>query len=289
MAKRRGTSRGNARLRISRRLFLRGLAGAAAAGAVGATYSALRSPNRFKVTTPMIRIKGLPRGFDGFTIALLTDIHHGPSADIEYVDRAVRETNRLSPDLVLLGGDYVFHSSEYYPPCVQSLAHLEAPCGVYFLLGNHDHWNGSWALRRSLRKSARELINEGVEIRRGNERIYLAGVDDLWTGTPRIDHFVRKLDADAVCILGSHNPDYAERIEDHRIRLVLAGHTHGGQINIPFIGAPILPSQFGQKYRAGLVDNGATQVYVSRGLGTIPPRVRFCCPPELAVITLQRA
>ena len=275
------------KFRLTRRKFLRGLAGAAAAGALGAAINALRSPSRYKITAPAIRIKRLPEAFDGFTIALLTDIHHGPSVDIEYVDQIVRETNRLAPDLVLLGGDYVFHSAEYYPPCVKSLANLQAPAGVFFLLGNHDHWNRSWPLRRILRKSAHELINEGTEIRRGNERIFLAGVDDLWTGKPRIDHFLKKLHSDAVCILGSHNPDYAELVKDERVRLILSGHTHGGQIYIPGIGAPILPSKFGQKYRAGLVTNGPTQVYVSRGLGTIPPRARFCCPPELALIKLR--
>jgi len=272
---------------VSRRNFIRGLV---VAGAAGAGLGAAISPNRFKVTTPVISIENLPKAFDGFRIALLTDIHHGPSVTIKYVERIVARTNRLAPDLILLGGDYVYNSSKYIAPCAQRLIKLKAPAGVFFILGNHDHWNRSWPLRKALRENGiRELINKGVTIERNGDKIYLAGVDDLWTGIPHIDHFLEEIPSDAVCILGSHNPDFAESINDPRVKLILSGHTHGGQIYLPGIGAPVLPSKYGQKYCSGLVKNVTSQVYVSRGLGTLPPKLRLFCSPELPVITLKRA
>jgi len=285
-----GTPSAESPRRMTRRTFLRLAASGAVLAAGAACGEALLEPGRLGITRPVIPIDDLPADFDGTTIALLADIHHGPTVTLAFVEKAVEMTNRLRPDLIVLGGDYAYRSSEYLPPCAKALGALRAPMGVFFVLGNHDHWLRSWTARKGLRETgAIELINKGVWLERGTRRVLLAGVDDLWTGKPSLDQPFSMLGPSDICLLVSHNPDYAESVTDRRVRLVLSGHTHGGQVNLPGLGAPIVPSHYGQKYRAGLVKAPVTQVYITRGLGSIPPRIRFACPPEITLITLRRA
>jgi predicted MPP superfamily phosphohydrolase len=159
---------------------------------------------------------------------------------------------------------------------------------VYAVLGNHDHWHGVEASSRALAAAGiHELTNTGVWLESGSERLRLAGVDDLWTGFQDIDKALADAAESDACIVLSHNPDYAETLRDPRVSLVLSGHTHGGQAVFPVIGAPIVPSDYGQKYVRGLVQAPMTQVYISRGLGTITPPLRFCCRPEISLLTLE--
>jgi len=262
---------------------------AGATGLAGLAAEGLREPTALDITRPVLPVKGLPDAFDGFRIAFLADIHYGPNTDRAFIERTVSAANSAKPDLILLGGDYVYSKKDYVAPCAECVKKLNAPHGVFFVLGNHDHWQGSWPIRKAMRGVALELVNKGAWLRRGAARIMLAGVDDLWTGSPQTRPFMDYLGPKEVCLLVSHNPEYAEEIADERIRLVLAGHTHGGQVYIPGIGAPILPTRLGQKYRAGLVRAPKTQVYVSRGIGTLPPKFRFCCRPELTIVTIESA
>ena len=134
--------------------------------------------------------------------------------------------------------------------------------------------------------SIRELTNTGTWIENGGERLRLSGVDDLWNGTQDLDAALADATDSDACVVLCHNPDYVESLRDPRVSLVLSGHTHGGQAVFPVIGAPIVPSAYGQKYVRGLVQAPATQVYVTRGLGTITPPLRFCCRPEISLLTL---
>lgn len=276
---------------MNRRMFLK----SAAAAAIPATPIAAASYGMYeagsvRIERPVLRLPRLPEAFDGLRVAFLTDIHHGPYISLDYVTSLVRTTLALSPDLVLLGGDYSSQEAKYIGPCFEVLGSLKAPLGVYGVLGNHDYIDGlSQSEAGFHRAGIMELTNAGVWLERGTSRLRLAGVDDLWYGRPNLGSALGEARPSDACLLVSHNPDFAEVLRDPRVGLVLSGHTHGGQICIPGFGAPMMPSRYGQKYARGLVQAPATQVYVSRGLGTATPHIRLNCPPELTLLTLKRA
>ena len=273
---------------LTRRRFLKlALGGAAATSVLGLTYATLEA-GWIETTTASIRIPKLPPAFAGLRVAFLSDIHHGPFTGISYLQAIVARTQALAPDLILLGGDYVHHASQYIKPCFETLSALTAPLGVYGVLGNHDHYHGAAATRAAMQRAGIvELDNVGVWIEKSAQRFRLAGVGDLWEDDQDLDAALGDVAPADACILLSHNPDYAESINDSRPGLVLSGHTHGGQVVFPLIGPPIVPSRYGQKYAHGLVAAPTTQVFVSRGLGTITPPVRFCCRPEINLLTLS--
>lgn len=223
-------------------------------------------------------------------IAQLTDIHHGPTVSLGFVQHAVEMTRRLEPDLIALTGDFVYHGTEFIAPCFRALGTLRAPLGVFGVLGNHDHRGDPWFTRQCMvREGIADLTNASRWVRRGRQALCIAGVADLWEDEPNLDQALAQVPAKAPVLLLAHNPDYAEELTDRRVGLMLSGHTHGGQVNLPLFGPPVLPSRFGQKYASGLVRDGWKQVFVSRGVGTIIPPVRFRCRPEIALITLTRA
>ena len=131
-----------------------------------------------------------------------------------------------------------------------------------------------------------ELYNSGTWLERAGARLRLAGVGDLWTDRQDLDAALADTRAQDASILLSHNPDYVEEISDSRVGLVVSGHTHGGQVVLPVVGAPRVPSEFGQKYLRGLVQGPQCRVFITRGLGTVTPPVRFCCRPEIALLTI---
>jgi predicted MPP superfamily phosphohydrolase len=232
----------------------------------------------------------LPKAFDGLRVAFLTDIHHGPFVGLDFVRGVVRTTLNLDPDLVLLGGDYSSNEAKYVAPCFEVLAGLRAPLGVFGVLGNHDHWHGLDETKAGMKAAGIiELTNSGVWLARGGSLFRLAGVDDLWRGRPDVAAAVGDATSADACVLLSHNPDVAETLRDPRVGLMLSGHTHGGQVVVPGYGAPIVPSRYGQKYLKGLVEAPVTKVYVSRGLGTVSPPMRFGSRPELTLVTLKSA
>ena len=240
---------------MNRRQFLSTAVGAAAAAGVGGVcYSGLEA-GWVQIDHRDIAVRNLPSTFHGTRIAFLTDIHHGPYTDLSYVASIVRTTNLLAPDLVILGGDYSLRDAKYIGPCLEVLSDLRAPMGVFGVLGNHDHWHGLKETKDGL-KSAKvtELHNCGVWFERGGDRFRLAGIDDLWSGYPDISKAVGEAGRNEACVLVSHNPDVAETLFLPAVGLVLSGHTHGGQILFPGIGAPWTPSQYGQKYLRGLVE-----------------------------------
>jgi predicted MPP superfamily phosphohydrolase len=237
-------------------------------------------------TLPLAR---LPDSFDGVQIAFLTDIHHGPFTSLDYVSAVIRTTLVLGPDVIVLGGDYSLKDGKYIRPCLDVHAALTAPLGVYGVLGNHDYWHGVAETRAALKAAhVEELTNRGVWLRRGSDRLRLAGVDDLWTGRADVQAALGDATRDDACLLISHNPDLAEVLHEPRVGLMLSGHTHGGQVVFP-TGAPFVPSRYGQKYLRGLVQAPETLIYVSRGLGTSGVPVRVACRPEINLITLKAA
>jgi predicted MPP superfamily phosphohydrolase len=250
------------------------------------TTSARAEARTITVTRNTLNLREWPSAFEGLTVAFLTDLHCSPLTPPAYLSRVVEETNQLQPDLILLGGDYVTDGTEYIRPVAEVLGRLQAPLGVYSVLGNHDHLNAPEMVRSALRhRGIVDVNNSGHWITRGDSRIRIGGVGDLWEDKQDLDRALSGVtDRDAVILL-SHNPDYAMELIDPRVKLVLSGHTHGGQILLPGVGPVVTNTNFGLV--SGLHDFVTFQLYVSRGLGTVVVPMRYRCPPEVALLTLK--
>ena len=274
---------------LSRRQFLKGAIAMGAAGLVA--DGLLLEPRHVVVERKTIAINDLPDAFDGFRICQITDVHHGPFTGLGFIKEVVEKVNSLNPGLVVLTGDYVDHSSKYIVPAVSALCRLKSSNGVLAVLGNHDHWMDANLTQEVFNRYNVPVITNShklIEIK--DKAICVAGVGDLMEDSQDLKAAFYGVPADIPRILLSHNPDYAESMPaSERVDLVLAGHTHGGQVRMPFSIAPITMSRYGQKYAGGLVRSASRQVYVSRGIGVVGIPVRFNCPPEITIITLTKA
>lgn len=243
-----------------------------------------------RITRYRLHLKNLPPQFTGTHIVFLSDLHLGPTVSLDYLQGVLKIAQDLRPDLLALGGDYVFKSASYIWALSGILEKVRAPLGVFGILGNHDYANDVTSIRAALRKAqVQDLTNTGVWLSKDGRRIRLCGVDDFCLGDPDADASLGDAtDSDAVLML-SHNPDFLETLTDPRVTIALCGHTHGGQIRIPGWGAPVIPSIYGQKYAYGLVKAPHTQVLVTSGVGTIIVPARFCCPPEVVSIKIYPA
>ncbi len=232
----------------------------------------------------------IPASFDGTTLVFVSDIHHGPFFARWRVAKLVDKINRLHPDLVVFGGDYVHRDPKYIIPCFEELQRVQAPLGKFGVLGNHDHWeNAALTRQEMLRAGITILDNLAVWIVQGQERIKIGGVGDLWEDVQDLTPTLEGVEEHDFVILVSHNPDYAEHLTTDKIDLMLCGHTHGGQVTLFGQWAPFVPSRYGQKYRAGLIKTAHTRVIVTTGVGTVTPPVRFFARPEIVKIILKRA
>lgn len=278
--------------KVSRRRFLKWLGvGAGAAVAGTAADALLIEPGWVKVTRPTIALPTLPPEWDGVKIAQLSDIHVGRLVSLDDARDAVDLANGLGADLIALTGDYVSRADAITRALVEVLRNLRAPEGVFAVLGNHDYWTNREKMIRTIEQAGIEvLVNEHRLLRRGGGELCLAGVDDFWSTAPGPDltEALADVPEPACRILLAHNPDYVEDLTGTpRVDLVLSGHTHGGQVNFPLLGPPVLPIRH-RRYAAGLVAGPHCPVYVSRGLGMVEVPVRFNCRPELPLITLRR-
>jgi predicted MPP superfamily phosphohydrolase len=275
---------------MNRRTFLKAAIATTVAAPVAAASYGLCEATWLKVDHQPLPLPRLPKALDGLRLAFLSDVHHGPTVPLDYVTSVVRTTLALQPDLIVLGGDYAYKDARHLGPCFDVLAGLAAPLGVFGVLGDHDYRLDAEAARAGMRKArVTELTNTGAWVGRGGARFKLAGVDDLWMGKPDVAAALGDATPADACLLVSHNPDVAETLTDPRVGLVLSGHTHGGQAVFPGVGAPVVPSRYGQKYLRGRVEAPHTTVYVSRGLGTVVGPVRFGSRPELTLVTLRAA
>lgn len=248
--------------------------------------------NRVEVSRVEVKIADLPREFDGMTIAQMSDIHHGPYTGLDYIDRCVRIVNGLTPDLIALTGDFTFSGRRYVEPCAEVLKSLKARVGVYVAIGNHDYYVGASYVARAMRQAGfTVLVDEHDRLELRGEQLCLIGVDDYLYGNTNLHRVMRDVPRKRPKIVLSHNPDFIEEfaIKNKHIDLMISGHTHGGQIRLPLIGAPQISSDYGQKYAIGLNQRDAMQVYTTRGIGTILLPTRFDCPPEIVLYTLRTA
>lgn len=245
---------------------------------------------RAELVTPEvdIAIRGLPPEFEGYRIALVTDMHRGPVVPPWWLERVAERVAALAPDLVVLGGDFVSHARSDLHDLQPILARYTAPDGTVAVLGNHDHWVGAAAVADVIRGAGAELMhNRHRLIRRGAAALAIAGVDDFTHGAVRPREALRDVPADVPRVLVSHNPDLVEYLPaDLRVDLVVSGHTHNGQVHWPIIGPLTVPSQFGRRYMHGLRQVGERWIYVSAGVGSSAMPLRWGNPPELPVIRL---
>lgn len=273
---------------MNRRQCLKLLASSSTALVLGGAGYGFYEASSVRVERPTYALPNLPPSFDGLRVAFLSDILHGPYAEADYLSSIVRTTRLLTPDVIVLGGDYALRDAQYIRPAFDELAKLRAPLGVYGVLGSHDYRLGVDEVRTEMKRAkVTDLTNAGVWLTRGKDRLRLMGVDDVEKGKPDVAGAFGDMTVKDAGVLASYNPAFAEAVRDSRIGLVLSGSTHGGQVRVPGVGSPWLYSDAAKKYRAGLVQAPETMAYVSRGLGVSGLPVRLGCRPELTLLTLK--
>jgi len=238
-----------------------------------------------------VALRGLGREFEGFTIGHLTDLHRGLYVPASFIRRAVEAMNAAQPDLVVLTGDYLSRSKQFLASSTQEVARLKAPSGKLAVLGNHDHWIDADEVARQFTETAgcQVLRNESLTLMLGEGVLTFVGLDDPYTHHDDFDQAMATIPGESPTILLSHTPDTIEEASRRGVSLVLAGHTHGGQIVVPGFGPPVPNSTFGRRFVSGLHHHGSTAIYTNRGVGMAVLPVRLFCPPEVALITLKSA
>jgi len=255
------------------------------------------SSKRLGVAHADVPLLGLPRRLGGLKIGVIGDFHAGAFITRKDILRAINIVNGERPDLIALLGDYVDSAYSHSRKNVEKGAYvfdalkgLEAPLGIYAVLGNHDHWTDAGLVREKLSKLPLVILNnQSVSLDNG---LAVAGVDDLWEGPAHPFEAIRNLSPKSVIIMLSHNPDVNIELKgDERVRLVMSGHTHGGQIRIPLIKwAPWIPCS--RKYREsyGLIrETERRWTFITKGVGTFFVPIRFACPPDIGILRLRRA
>lgn len=239
-----------------------------------------------RVERALAPVAGLPESLRGLTIAQLSDVHHSQIVPLPIIEQAVALTNSLKPDVVFLTGDFVSNDVSYAAGCARALAALHAPLGRYAILGNHDYWTDPGEVTAQLERHGIPVLNNAAAHLR--DSLWVAGVDDAWSGTPQLDEALAGIPAGATTILLAHEPDFADQAQGRGIALQLSGHSHGGQVRVPFTRRPVVPF-LSWKYYAGLRQVGDLWVYTNPGLGTMQPPFIFTCRPVIALLELQPA
>jgi predicted MPP superfamily phosphohydrolase len=280
---------------FTRRAFI---AGGASVGVGMAAYAGMFARHQLEIVPRTFSIKNLPDAFQGFRIAQLSDIHLEEYTEPYFLQEAVERINALQPDLVVLTGDFISRGPRSHAYaiktaglCAEILSTLTAP-QCYAILGNHDVAVGSQPIINVLQAHGIPvLVDNYTPIERGDAHIWLSGACDPGTSTCYLELAIPPY-PNAPVIFLCHEPDFVDTVVKHPrfplIDLMLSGHTHGGQVRLPYIGPLLLPPM-GQKYVNGLFHFGHLQLYVNRGLGTVGLPVRLNCPPEITDITLVRA
>jgi predicted MPP superfamily phosphohydrolase len=263
-------------------------------GSGSLVYSVFGEPTWLDVEQVEIVLPRLPKSFSGLRVMHISDIHIGGWMNRERLSDVIRLAKRQKPDLVLLTGDYVIghswneNSDDAAQGFVEEVSKLTVDCLALGVLGNHDHWTNAEKVRVMLSNcGVVELNNSVYSLRRGNERLHIAGVDDVRENKARLDDVCKLLPDEGGTILLAHEPDFADISSQKGLfDLQLSGHSHGGQVVLPFYGPIILP-YLGRKYPSGLYKVGGMWQYTNRGVGMTEPAVRFNCRPEITILTLK--
>ena len=242
-----------------------------------------------------LSLPGWPAAAGDLRIAVLADLHTGsPHNDLEKLQEVVDATNRAHPDLILLAGDFVTHGvvgGHVVEPeaSAKVLRALHATLGVYAVLGNHDWWFDGARVRNALEDEGIPVLEDrAIPLVFNRMPFWLAGVSDFWEAAHDVSRALTGVDGASPVIVVTHNPDVFPEIPD-RVALTIAGHTHGGQVAVPGLGRPVVPSQFGERYAIGHIVEGGRHLFVSTGIGTSILPVRFRVPPEISMVTIRSA
>ncbi len=273
---------------LNRRSFLR-LGFTTGTAALLASYSLFFERFSFQINTYDIAVPNLPKIFTNFRITHLTDLHHGLFMPLTIIRYLIDKANSLGSDIIVCTGDYVNEKNgigeidSIWP----ELMRLEAKYGVYSVLGNHDHWADTDRSLYWLNRSGQNIRHRSVPIKKDDRCFWIGGAGDYLEDEFGADKAFRHAPAGDCKILLAHNPDSADIRSEVRVDLMISGHTHGGQVRIPFYGAPMVPVN-NKIYTSGFIKAGAVNLFISRGLGTVLFPVRFNCYPEISVLKLRR-
>ena len=249
--------------------------------------SAINEATSLSLERVEITLERLPKKLDGFRIIHLSDTHHSPFTDLDHIRRAVRVANRLKPDLVCLTGDYVSHDAEFISPVANALGKLTGRFGVLACLGNHDHWTNAPLVTKTLvREGITVLVNEGFRFEVGGAAFWICGVDDHMVGKTDLPAALKGSYPDEMKLLLAHNPVILRQAVRYGVDLTLSGHTHGGQVKVRDPEKRILPRR---KLSSGLHRRKGSQIYITRGIGTVVVPMRYQCPPEISLLELRTA
>lgn len=236
-----------------------------------------------------------PVACDGLRIAVLADLHVGsPFNGLGKLDAIISMTRRAEPDLILLAGDFVIHGvagGRFTPPeeIAAALRGLSAPLGVWAVLGNHDWWFDATRVRSALESVGIPVLEDAAtRLSSDSCTFWLVGISDFWEGRHDVGSALAQVTDPSPVVAFTHNPDVFPYVPA-RVDLTIAGHTHGGQVYLPLVGRPIVPSQYGERYAIGHVVEQGRHLFVSSGLGTSIIPVRFLVPPEVSVLTVRSA
>ncbi|MEW9698764.1 metallophosphoesterase [Paenibacillus sp. SI8] len=280
---------------ITRRSFLKKgmiFAGSLlASGGLLGSYSCFVEPRWYDITHLTITLKRLPDAFIGKKLVHVSDFHLGHHFGVTQLKVVTNLVRQEKPDLLCFTGDLFDTHITDAEEVSKLLASLEAPLGKWAVLGNHDHFSGNRKTIKILKNGGfQTLLNECHTINHGGQAIQLAGVEDMLTGKPDIQQTLQEASSQICTLLLSHSANFADIASTAQsIDLQLSGHSHGGQIRLPVVGALVTPP-LGDKYVMGLhtVHGSKLQVYTTRGIGTTLLPFRFLCRPEITVITLDK-
>ncbi len=276
-------------------------------GAGCLAYSYFIEPYRLVINERQLPVAGWNKAYDGFRIVAISDIHGGShGVTEERIRQVVEAANAQNPDIIVILGDFVSQNRGDHKSLKMSedviarnLAGLKAPYGVYAVLGNHDGWYDDAKVAAAVRNNGiRVLENEIAVISRNGHKLRLLGLKDHMKLTPnwqKLSNELKELIAaspdEGDIVVLEHSPDVLPMITGNllisdKLRLILAGHTHGGQVWLPLIGTPVVPSSYGQKYSYGAIRENGVDMFVTTGIGTSILPVRFMMPPEIAVLNV---
>jgi uncharacterized protein len=286
------------RTSITRRRFLIA-AGALGAAAIAGDAIALE-PNRPRIVRKDFFLPRWPERLNGYTVALLSDFHFDPYFSVHPLHAAIPMVNDLRPDLIALTGDFVSvpltestkrvnkkKAASAAEPCAALLRQMTAPHGLWAVMGNHDYETDARHVTAALEaENIHVLANQSQAIERDGARIWLAGINDVFSKTADLHKTLRGVpDGEAVVLL-AHEPDFADAAARFPIDLQLSGHSHGGQVRVPLLPPLYLPP-LAKKYVWGEYRVGRLSLYTNAGLGTVLVPIRLNCPPEITLLTLR--
>jgi predicted MPP superfamily phosphohydrolase len=237
-----------------------------------------------------VAVRGLDARFDGYTIAQLSDLHIGAFHPLWWGKRWARAANASTADLVVVTGDMVTSGVAFHEDIAELIGELRAKDGVYVIMGNHDYFGEGEPLVSLLRgRKVQVLRNQGVTFERDGAKLFLAGIDDAWTKRANLDLALAERPAGVPTVLLAHDPERFGSAVDHKVDVVLSGHTHGGQIALPFFGRLVNASKLAHEFHIGVYERGDSTLYVHGGLGTTGPPIRLGVAPSIALIRLRAA